>query len=254
VKPRFVGLRDRHGSLVGAFPSLYRMVFPTVLHKRLLGKRAAKLGDFGQPESLFPVLPEAGTLALNHLSPMTSSLLAGRVRTLTKKSLRRVAIAKDRKHKKLSARARAFTQEGGQAHFVEDVPRQEFADAYLDLHCKRWGKALSDVVDVREQILALYPHLHGVLLTMKGVPVAAQLCCRHAGTKLYYVDFINSGVQRTEDNTISYGSVMMLLSLRRAEEQAKARGVPLRFSFGFSYSDGDYKSVWADPEPTFIGV
>jgi len=254
VRPQFVGLRDRSGALVGAFPSLYRMVFPSALHKRLLGKRAARLGDFGQPEALFPVLPDARGLALNHFSPTTSALLTGRVRSITRKSLRRMAIAKERKHKKLSARARAFAQEGGSAHFIEELSPRDFADAYLNLYCKRWGYSVSDVGDVREQILALHAHLHGTLLMMKGEPVAAQLCCRHVNEHLYYVDFINAGVQKTDDNTISFGSIMMLLSLRRAEEQAKARGVSLRFSFGFSYSDSDYKAVWADPEPTFIGI
>jgi hypothetical protein len=254
VRPRLVGLHDRSGALVGAFPSLYRMVFPSAMHKRLLGKRAMKLGDFGQPEALFPVLPEARGLALNHLSPVTSPLLAGRIRSVTQRSLRRMAIAKERKHKKLSARARAFAQEGGTAHFIEDVPAREFADIYLDLFCRRWNYPVSDYIDVREQIVALHAHLHGTLLMMKGEPVAAQLCCRHANAQLHYVDFINAGVQKTDDNAISFGSIMMLLSLRRAEEQAKARGVPLRFSFGFTYTDSDYKAVWADPEPTFIGI
>jgi hypothetical protein len=254
ARPRFIGLYDRSGSLVGAFPSLYRLVFPSAMHKRLLGKRAAKLGDFGQPEALFPVLPEARGLALNHLSPITSALLQGRVRQLAKKSLRRMAIAKERKHKKLSARARAFAQEGGATHFIDDLSPTEFADTYLDLFCRRWNYPVSDYQDVRAQIVALHPHLHGTLLTMKGEPVAAQLCCRHVNAHLYYVDFINAGVQKTDDNAISYGSIMMLLSLRHAENQAKTRGVPLRFSFGFTYSDSDYKAVWADPEPTFVAI
>src|SRR5262249_2300523 len=112
----------------------------------------------------------------------------------------------------------------------------------------------SQLLPVREQILALHPYLHGVLLTIRGTPVAAQLCWRHVGPGLYYVDFINSGVERTDDNTISHGSVMMLLSLRRAEEQARALGCQLRFSFGYLLGDSAYKAVWADPEPTFVGI
>jgi hypothetical protein len=254
MRPRLVGVLDRYGVLVAAFPTLYRMVFPTGFHKRLLGNAAARLGDFGQPESLFPILPEADKVTLGHLSPVTSALLAGRINALGRRSLQRVVIARERRHKKLTARAKAFIAEGGQAHFTEEVSPGEFSDAYVDLHSRRWNYPHDRLLPVREQILALYPHLHGVLLTMRGKPVAIQLCGRHIGPKLYYVDFINSGVARTDDNTISYGSVMMLLSLRRAEEQARALGRTLRFSFGYLYTDNLYKTVWADPEPTFIGI
>ena len=254
LRPQLVGVLDRYGTLVAAFPSLYRMVFPTHFHRKLLGKSAARLGDFGQPESLFPILPEAGRVTLGHLSPTTSVLLAGRINAVGQRSLRLVAIATDRRHKKLSARARAFAAEGGQAHFTDEISPAEFAEAYVDLHCRRWGYPRSHLLPVREQIVALYPHVHGVLLTMRGRPVAVQLCWRHVGPKLYYVDFINAGVERTDDNTISYGSVMMLLSLRRTQEQAKARGCVLRFSFGYLSSDNAYKAVWTDPEPTFIGI
>jgi len=253
LKPRFVALHDRHGSLIGAFPSLYRIVFPTALHVRLLGRSMVKLGYIGQPESLFPVLPGTGSVALNHVSPTTSPLLRGRVRSIGSRSLKAMAIARDRKHKKLSARARAFAQEGGKAYYTEDIAATEFADAYIQLHCRRWRLDPGSLTSVREQIVALYSHVHGVLLTMNDKPVAVQLCYRHVGP-LYYVDFLNSGVELTDDNTVSYGSIMMLLCLRRAEEQAKALGRPLRFSYGFLGGDGGYKQVWTDPEPTFVGI
>jgi hypothetical protein len=71
---------------------------------------------------------------------------------------------------------------------------------------------------------------------------------------LYYVDFVNAGVERAPDNNISYGSVMMLLNLRRSQEHARALGRELRFSFGYMSSDNAYKAVWADAEPTFVGI
>src|SRR5262249_37372667 len=162
LRPELAGIYDRYGTLVAAFPSLYRMVFPNEFHRRLLGRSAALLGDFGQPESLFPVLPGARKVTLGHVSPTTSPLLAARVSDIARRASRCIAIAKERPHKKLTARAQAFFADGGEAHFTDEVSPPEFAEAYLDLHSRRWGYPHSQLIPVREQILALHPYLHGV--------------------------------------------------------------------------------------------
>lgn len=252
--PRFVGIRDRFGELSAAFPALYGMVFPNALHKRAIAQRMKDVGDIGQPEQLFPILEDAPVLRLNLLSPMTSPLLSGRVRGFRGWSLRKMAIAKTRKHKKLTIRSKAFIAEGGEAHFSDEMSAREFADLYLELHCQRWGYEVSDLRPVKEQIVKLYGSVHGLVLTSKGEPVAAQLCFKRTGPRIHYVDFINSGVVKAADNNQSIGSVMMLLSLRRAEQEAAQVGRTLRYSFGFAYSEAGYKSVWAEPESTFVGL
>jgi hypothetical protein len=117
----------------------------------------------------------------------------------------------------------------------------------------RWGYPIETLTGVRDQILALYDHVFGVVLEVAGEPVAAQLCYQAVGATLLCVDFINSGVKLQDDNKISHGSIMMLTCLRRAEQNALALGKRLRFSFGYYYGDQTYKAVWTQPEPTFIG-
>src|SRR5262249_4751953 len=121
LRPELVGIFDRYGTLVAAFPSLYRMVFPNEFHRRLLGGSAALLAAFGHPEALFPVLLGAGKVTLGHVSSTTSPLLAGRVSDIAQRSSRCIAIAKTRPHKKLTARAQAFFANGGQAHFTDEI-------------------------------------------------------------------------------------------------------------------------------------
>jgi hypothetical protein len=252
IRPKLIGIHDKHG-LVAAFPSLYGQVFPTSVHKRLLGQRFHRVGEMGQPESLFPVLDGGAPIALNRFSPTTSGLLRERVRGIRGRSLTAMAIAIERSHKKLTKRQREFFDTGGKAYFTTEIDAKAFADVYLRLHSLRWGYPIETLTGVRDQILALYDHVFGVVLEVAGEPVAAQLCYQAVGATLLCVDFINSGVKLQDDNKISHGSIMMLTCLRRAEQNALALGKRLRFSFGYYYGDQTYKAVWTQPEPTFIG-
>jgi hypothetical protein len=251
LKPRLTGVIDQ-GELVAAYPTLLGQVFPTPIHKRLLGERFQRVAEMGQPETLFPVRETAQRFGLNCLSPTTSPLLINGVRRFGTRSLKAIAIAKERRHKKLTIRQRDFFAAGGKAHFTGEIDAKDFADTYVRLHGERWGRPAESLIGVRNQIIALYDHVFGVVLEANGEAVAAQLCYRATGASLQYVDFINSGVRLQDDNHLSYGSVMMLTTLRRAEQDARAAGKTLRFSFGYYYGDNTYKSVWTDPEPTFI--
>lgn len=254
IKPKLVARRDKYGSLIAAFPSLYRMVFPNAAHQWLLGKRYHQLGDIGRPESLFPVLctNKAPLFGLGgHFSPTTSVLLQGRVAPFGSKTLRSVSIAKKSDHKRLSAKAKAFFANGGEVHYSESMSPNEFADIYLDLHCKRWNYDIQDQVHVKAKILALYDHVDGVVITSDKVPVAAQLCYKHTGRNIHYVDFINCGVVK-EDSKTSFGSIMLLMSVRRAEDKAAELGKVLRYSFGFN--NGAYKDRWAVPVGTYVSL
>jgi hypothetical protein len=164
-----------------------------------------------------------------------------------------MAIAVERRHKKLTIRQRQFFESGGKAYFTDKLDAQRFADVYLKLHSLRWGYPVDLLQGVREQILELYEHVFGVVLEVDGEPVAAQLCYKALGARLLCVDFVNSGVILQDDNKISHGSIMMLTCLRRAEEEARSSGRKLRFSFGYYYGDHTYKAVWTQPEATFIG-
>lgn len=252
IRPKLIGVFDETG-LIAAFPALYGQIFPNPVHKRLLGDRFNRIGEMGQPESLFPVLPGRRKISLNRFSPTTSSLLKDSVRGLKDRQLKAMAIATERRHKKLTIRQRQFFDAGGKAYFSNELDAKTFADIYLRLHSLRWGYPIEGLQGVRAQILELYDHVFGVVLEVEGEPVAAQLCYRAVGASLVCIDFINSGVKLQDDNKISHGSVMMLTCLRRAEQDALALGKRLRFSFGYYYGDETYKAVWTQPEPTFIG-
>lgn len=255
-KLKIAGKYSDDGELIAAFPVHLFQVFPNPIHKRLLGNQFKKIGDIGQPESLFPVKASASKIRLNHFSPVTSPLLKGVVRTLDIgcTSLKSIAVAKERKHKKLTHRQKVFFENGGQAYFTDSLDKSDFAESFLRLFCKRWGYDIYNQRYLREQILHLYDNVFGVILTKDGEPVAAQLCYQAVGKNMLYIDFINSGVKLEKSNEISYGSIMMLVTLRKAEEKARSLTKKLRFSFGYFYGANHYKSVWADPEETFIAI
>ncbi len=252
AKPTIVGRYDREGRLIAAFPSYLMQVFPNSAQKPLL-RDFFRSVEIGQPEALFPVFGDQFPVGLHRLSPTTSALLGGKVRSVAGRSLKAVAIARTRRHKKLTLRQRAFFEQGGRAVFTSEIDRRDFADTYVRLHSLRWGYPPEQLSGVREQIVALYPHVFGLILELNGEPVAVQLCYKSVGQDLFYVDFVNAGVRLEKDNTVSYGSVMMLTCLRRAEAEAAACSKRLRFSFGYYYGDHTYKAVWAQPEATFVG-
>jgi len=249
IAPKLVPLR-RNGSIVGAFPSLYRTVFPTNVHKRFLGKSFPKLGDIGQTETLFPLLPIDRPVGLNHFSPATSPLLAGRVRAWRKKSLISIGIAKKKVDKRTIALTEKFAAGTGKIFASTEMSPAEFADIYLDLHGKRWGYPPGEMVEIRKKIIALYPHVHGTVLTNRDEPVAAQLCFRHVGRSIFYVDFVNTGVKHEEG--AYYGNILMYSGLRRAQLEAESSNKTLRFTFGYPYEA--YKKIWAEFQPTFVGI
>lgn len=251
-KPKIVGKFDRHGQLIAAYPVLFGQIFPNPLHKRLLNQKFKNLGDIGQPEILFPVLHSDKKLSLNCFSPVTSPILYSKVRRFRRYSLKSIAIAKKTKHKNATRSQRQLFNDGGKVYFSDQIEKKDFADIYIKLHCQRWSRSPNDFKSLRDQIFILYDHIQGSILTLNNEPIAAQLCFKMEGQRYYYVDFINIGV-KPHDKKQSFGSVIMLLSLRKAEEQAQSIGKHLRFSFGYYYGPQDYKNLWADHEPTFIG-
>lgn len=252
--PEIVGRFNSDDRMVAAFPVYWRQVFPSSVHKKIMGDGFCKLGDVGQPEMLFPVVSDAESVSLTYLSATTSPLLSRHVRHAGRWNLKQMAIAKKRRHKKLTHRKDAFLASGGEAWFTDVLDPKEFAEIYARLFCRRWNRKPVDLRYVQDQIRNLYPHVFGTVLFENREPVAAQLCYAAAGKSLFYVDFINSGVVVQKDNHISHGSIMMLCSLRRAEATASGMGRKLRYSFGYDFGAQSYKAVWTNPEPTFIGV
>jgi Mig-14 len=253
MEPVIVGRYGRDGRLLAAFPSYLMQVFPNSAQKLLLRQFFANV-EIGQPEALFPVFSKDLGVWLHRLSPTTSCLLLGKVRSFRSRSLKAIAVARERRHKKLTLRQRSFFAEGGRAFFADQVDRADFADIYVRLHSRRWGYPKERLRGVKEQITMLYDHVFGVILEYRNEPVAVQLCYKCVGPTIMYVDFVNSGVKMAEGNVLSHGSVMMLTCLRKAEQEAAALGKQLRFSFGYYYGDNTYKAVWAEPQPTFVGI
>lgn len=249
---RIIGRYDRDGRLVAAYPSLYGQLFPNTLHKRLLGKRFQRVGDIGQPEGLFPVRRDGPRLRLYCLSPVTSGLLANRVGAVTRRALRKLVIAKHTDHTRDSRKLRSFLANGGCAVRAEEIDRREFADVYVRLHCARWNYPPDDFRHVRQQIIALYEHVHGTLLLDRGEPVGAHFCLKHVGGTLFHVESVNIGVKPHSHDDPPYGSLLLLASLRSAEQLAAELGKTLRWNYGYWYGQGDYKSRWGDPEESFV--
>lgn len=252
-KPKIVGRFDREGRLFAAYPVLGRMVFPNSLHKKLLGKKAKLLGDIGQPETLLPVLHKRRPLFLGYLSPTTSGLLKGVVNGLAGLSIKKIAIAKETKHRTVLQAEKTFLNKGGKIVFTEELDKQDFIDVYCKLYSERWRYSMKDMCYVRSQIRELYTNVLGGIVFMNQEPMAVQLCYECQGKGLYYVDYISIGVKE-KNQKFSYGSIMMLAMLSKARAKARELGKQLRFSFGYYYGEKDYKKLWAAPEELFVGI
>ena len=257
-KPKIIGRFDKHGQLIAAYPVLYGQIFPNSLHKRLLGKDAVRLGDIGQPEALFPVVSSAPRFLLNRLSPVTSPLLSKIVKPRWKYSLKSVAIAKKTKHKSAKRAQNRFLKEGGKIFFTNnrDIGINDFANIYTRLYSQKWGQTDSDMRHIRNQIIKLSQLVSGVVLVKDDEPLAALLCFKCEGKKIYYVDAVNTGMKKIDKSKRheSYGSILLLSSLRNTEDASLALGKTLRFSFGYFYGANDYKHLWAQPEKTYIAI
>lgn len=255
-KPRIIGRFDNHGQLIAAYPVLYGQIFPNTIHKRLLGKQAIKLGDIGQPEALFPVARFAPKFSLNRLSPTTSPLLRRIVKSRWNYSLKSIAIAKKAKHKSAIRAQKIFLKEGGKIFFTDEggIDINDFADIYIKLHSKKRGYSDYDLRYIRNQIIKLSQHFFGGVLIKDNEPFAAHLCFKCEGKEIYYVDAINIGIKKIEKPKWyeSYGSILLLASIRKAEERSQALGKTLRYSYGYYYGPTDYKNQWAQPEKTYI--
>ncbi|BBO72982.1 acetyltransferase [Desulfosarcina widdelii] len=251
IKPQIIGRMNKNGQLIAAYPVLYRQIFPNSLHKKILGKKFNILGDIGQPEIFFPVLKNSTKISLNNLSPTTSPLLKNFLKRSINYSIKSIAIAKKTRHKNITREQKKLLQNGGKIYFTDEINKKDFVDIYIRLHCKRWGYMPDELRYVRKQIIKLYKHIHGGILLLKNEPLAAQLCFKNEGKNIFYVDFINLGV-KAHDKKQSYGSIMMLSTLRKSEHVAFYKGKKLRFSFGYYQGKNHYKSLWTNPEPTFI--
>jgi hypothetical protein len=70
---------------------------------------------------------------------------------------------------------------------------------------------------------------------------------------MYYIDSINIGVKPHSKEDATYGSLLLLASLRHAEEIAKSLAKELRYSYGYYSGPKDYKTRWANSEISFVG-
>lgn len=251
-KPKIIGRFDNQGRLLAAYPVLFGQIFPNSLHKKLLKQKSIMLGEISQPEALFPVVQSVPKISLNCFSPTTSPILSGVVRGLGNYSLKSMAIAKKTKHKNPTRARKSLFKKGAKVYFTDELDKNDFADIYIRLHGQRWGYSSHDLRYVRVQILKLYNHIYGGVLFKDNEPLAAHLCFKCEGRRFFYVDAVNIGVKSVDDKRASYGSIMILSSLRKAEEISHTLGKTLRFSFGYYYGPQDYKNLWAYPEKTFI--
>jgi hypothetical protein len=252
-KPKIIGHFDKTGRLIAAYPVLFKLLFPNTLHKIILKKEMAKLGDIGQPEALFPVVVKK-KIILKCFSPVTSPVMREKVRSLGNYSVKRVAIAKKAKHKSLTKAIKLFQAQGGEIFFTDTLHYSDFAEIYTKLINQNRGIPVEDLRNVREQILILYKYCHGCVLFKDKEPKAALLSWKFIGKTILYVQGVNYVYKLSERKKTPFGNIVMLASLRNAEELALTVEKRLRYSFGYYYGPQDYKNRWAKPESTFIGV
>jgi hypothetical protein len=251
-KPQILGRFDSAGRLIAAYPTLFGQVFPNALHKRLLGEDVRKLGDFGQPEALIPVAAAAGRIALNRLSPITSPLLKGALRSLGQYSVRSVAIARAKTKSSMPQMVRAFFRGGGKAYFTQELDKEDFAEVRVRLYSRRWNRDPHDLRYVVDQIRALYEHVFGCVVEHEGEPAAVMMTFMASGRSICYFDAVLTATKPADNKRTSYGSVLYFTTANKAKEISQAAGKALRYSYGYMYGPRDYKHLWATPEPTFI--
>jgi hypothetical protein len=252
-RPKIIGKYKKDGRLIAAYPVLFRQIFPNSLQKKLLNQKFKRLGDIGQPEALFPAIGCAKKTALNYLSPVTSPLMKNNVKSLGNYSIKNISIAKKRKHKRLTRTIKKFLAQGGEIFPSDSLDRNDFAQIYTNLFSQNREIPIEELRHVREQIKVLYQYCHGYIIISDKEPKAALLSWKVKGKKILYVQGINYVYKTNDKKKIPYGNILMLSSLRKAEEHAETIGKCLRYSFGYCYGLHDYKNFWADPEPTFIG-
>jgi len=88
----------------------------------------------------------------------------------------------------------------------------------------------------------------GSVLLRHEQPIAIQILYRVEAPGWISLEYINGGVD-PQSSALSPGSVLSFVNTQAAWEDARARGKPLRYSFG--RADREYKDRWCHRVPAY---
>ncbi len=137
---------------------------------------------------------------------------------------------------------------GGEILPVSGLSPDALAAIYTELFEKRWGFAVPGKQHLCEVFDALKDFLWGNYLQLDGNPIAVQVLYRVESPDWISIEYINGGVDPASRD-FSPGSVLSFINTQSAWEDARARGKPLRYSFG--RADVEYKDRWCNRQPVF---
>lgn len=245
----------RRGELVAALPLWGEHIVGAKLALEFYG--ASHLIDVGNSEVVLPVAENA-SIDMPFKANLISTLHADNIANVERETDFAMTLAKglrfgDRRLSgKTQARRRRETRRieeiGGRFVPMSEFSPGEAAAIYTLLFEKRWGfpplgKELLPIV-LRE----LADLLAGDALLFGDRPAAVELVYRNATPRWLLVNGVNRGVD-PQFREYSPGSVLLFRNIERFEEEARASGKILRFSFGLN--DADYKEMWSFETPVY---
>lgn len=210
------------------------------------------LFDLGNAEVILPIAPGA-KVPVRQRVRYVSALNEGAISTLRRQA-DELALARQpeeygKKFRYNQRRElRMLEEAGGEILPVSGLSAQALAAIYTELFEKRWGFDVPGKQHLVEVFEALSEFLWGVYLQLDGKPVAVQVLYRVESPDWISIEYINGGVDPASRD-FSPGSVLSFINTQSAWEDARARGKPLRYSFG--RADVEYKDRWCNRQPVF---
>lgn len=214
------------------------------------GKRG--LFDLGNAEVILPIA-EGVRLPMRHRLRYVSELNAAQIGTLREQpeglALAREPEAYSRKFRYNQRREqRLLEAAGGVIRPMLELTPAEQARIYADLFQRRWGFAATGAARLEEVFGLLREFMTGSLIYLGDEPVAVQILYRVEAPKWISLEYINGGVD-PRNRDFSPGSVLSFVNTLNEWEVARARGKPLRYSFG--RADREYKDRWCNRVPVY---
>ncbi|MDH1279685.1 MULTISPECIES: GNAT family N-acetyltransferase [unclassified Pseudomonas] len=210
------------------------------------------LFDLGNAEVILPIA--AGAMApVRQRMRYVAALHEGGISTL-RKQREELALARQpeeygKKFRYNQRRElRMLEGAGGEILPVSGLSPDALAAIYTELFEKRWGFAVPGKQHLCEVFDALKDFLWGNYLQLDGNPIAVQVLYRVESPDWISIEYINGGVDPASRD-FSPGSVLSFINTQSAWEDARARGKPLRYSFG--RADVEYKDRWCNRQPVF---
>ena len=238
------------GELQAAIPTWGRHL---ALSKDVLkqqGKRG--LFDLGNAEIILP-LATGAQVALRHraryLSELNATALIGISEQPEGLALAREPEQYSKKFRYNQRREQRLLEEaGGVIRSMLELTPEEQARIYADLFLRRWGFEATGKDHLAEVFALLREFMTGSLIYLNDEPVAIQVLYRVEAPQWISLEYINGGVD-PQQREFSPGSVLSFVNTQSEWEQARARGKPLRYSFG--RADREYKDRWCNRVPVY---